>query len=61
MYRRLRNTGTEADIKSTAGTALLSAYVSPVHLLTLFLLDSMLSVQPSSVETLLWMVQCMAM
>lgn len=49
MYRRrLGETGTEADIKTAAGTALLSAYVSPAHLLTLLLLDSVSSVQPSS-------------
>ena len=41
--------------------ALLSAYVSPAQLLSLFLLDSVSSVQLSSVQTLLWMLQCIAM
>lgn len=37
------------DTQKAAGAALLSAYVSPAQLLALFLLDSMTSVQLSSV------------
>lgn len=44
-----KGTGTEAEIQKAAGTALLSARVSPAELFALFLLDSMSSVQPCSV------------